>query len=163
MVDILPKAAVITAANDFAEAAQIIYDQMPSNCYPLVVNATLSIELYLKAYLSKPANPREGALYPRFTFIEQSLHKHTLSELYKAIPPDIKKKIDDEFSRTDLSGKFGTLDLALVKIANSFIEARYPFEKNHHKGHPITDIMDICKFFKKTVPKLGDFRCERNP
>ncbi|MDC9725752.1 MAG: hypothetical protein PSN44_07555 [Gammaproteobacteria bacterium] len=161
----LPKMAVVRAADAFATTGEILIDIRPYGIewpYPFVVNIALSIELYLKSYLT------EDDLVPYFTkndgtVIYQGFSKclskeHKLEKLYSQIPAKIKDCIEDEFNKSSLASRFSSFDEALEKFSNSFISARYPYEKTGFKFGCISDLMDISQFLKATIYKIGEIR-----
>ncbi|MBK1889104.1 MULTISPECIES: hypothetical protein [unclassified Undibacterium] len=163
--DFLPKMAVVTTANAFAETGKILFDTMPEGIewpYPFVVNMALSIELYLKSYLAEDdlipflVHDDGSATYQGFT--KCLTREHKFDVLYSKIPTHIKSKIEEEFPSSILGKSFPSFESALAKFANSFIEARYPYEKGGFKGGCISDLMNISTFLRKTIYKLGEFR-----
>lgn len=161
----LPKIRVVRTADAFAKTGEILFDQTQQGTdlpYPFVVNVALSIELYLKSYLA------EDDLIPFFEhkdgsttyqgFTKCLTHEHKLSTLYSQIPAHIKAQIEAEFPGSDLSQRFQSFEDALTKFSNSFIEARYPYERGGFKGGCISDLMNISSFLKDTIYKIGEIR-----
>lgn len=163
--DTLPKMYVVTTANAFAKTGEILLDMRPEGTewpYPFVVNVALSIELYLKSYLAEDdlipclVHGDGSTTYQGFT--KCLTREHRFDTLYSKIPINIKSQIEAEFSGNRLSHIFLSFEDALVKFSNSFIEARYPYERGGFRGGCISDLMNISIFLKETIYKLGEFR-----
>lgn len=163
--DTLPKMYVVTTANAFAKTGEILLDMRPEGTdwpYPFVVNVALSIELYLKSYLAEDdfipflVHDDGSTTYQGFT--KCLTREHRFDTLYSKIPVNIKKKIEAEFLGSSLSYSFTSFEDALAKFSNSFIEARYPYERGGFRGGCISDLMIISAFLKETIYKIGEFR-----
>lgn len=159
----LPKMSVVRTADAFAKTGELLLNQMPEEVdwlYPFVVNTALSIELYLKSYIS------EDDLIPILTHADGSTtyqgftkcltHEHKLDKLYSKIPHHIKVKIEAEFPHSFLKEKFQSFEDALGKFSSTFVEARYPYERNGFKGGCISDLMEISNFIRKAIYKIGE-------
>ncbi|NDY92445.1 hypothetical protein [Ideonella livida] len=161
----LPQMHVVTTANAFAKTGELLLEERPEGTdwlYPFVVNVALSIELYLKSYLAEEdlipflVHEDGSTTYQRFT--KCIAHDHRFDKLYAKIPAHIKSKIESEFRGSLLKQKFPAFEDALNKFSNSFVEARYPYEKGGFKGGWISDLMNISVFLKNTIFKIGEIR-----
>ena len=161
----LPKIHVVTTADAFAKTGEILLDQRPEGTdwpYPFVVNVALSIELYLKSYLAEddliPFLVHEDGSITYQGFTKSLTREHNLRKLYSQIPAHIKAQIEAEFPGSHLSQSFPSFEDALNKFSNSFIEARYPYERGGFKGGCISDLMNISSFLKEAIYKIGEIR-----
>jgi hypothetical protein len=161
----LPKMHVVTTANAFAKTGEILLDQRPEGTdwpYPFVVNVALSIELYLKSYLAEddliPFLVHEDGSTTYQGFTKCLTREHSFKKLYSQIPAHIKTKIEAEFPGSLLAQSFPCFEDALNKFSNSFIEARYPYERGGFKGGCISDLMNISSFLKEAIYKIGEIR-----
>lgn len=159
----LPKVSVVRTADAFARTGEILLDMRPEGIdwpYPFVVNVALSIELYLKSYLAEddlvPYLIHDNGITTYQGFTKCLEREHKFDRLYLKIPAWIKSQIEAEFLSSHLSEHFPSFEKALEKFANSFVEARYPYEKGGFKGGCISDLMNISTFLKETIYKLGE-------
>jgi hypothetical protein len=161
----LPKMYVVTTANAFAKTGELLLEQRPEGTdwpYPFVVNVALSIELYLKSYLAEddliPFLVHEDGSTTYQGFTKCLTHEHRFDKLYSKIPAHIKSKIEAEFPSSLLAQSFPSFEDALSKFSNSFIEARYPYERSGFKGGCISDLMNISVFIKDAIYRIGEIR-----
>lgn len=159
----LPKMYVVTTANAFARTGELLLEQRPDGIdwpYPFVVNVALSIELYLKSYLAEddlvPFLVHEDGSTTYQGFTKCLTREHNFDKLYSKIPAYIKTEIETEFRASPLAQRFLSFEDALNKFSNSFIEARYPYEKGGFKGGCISDLMNISFFIKDAIYKIGE-------
>ena len=164
-LEVLPQMYVVRTADAFARTGEILLDMRPEGTdwpYPFVVNVALSIELYLKSYLVEDdfipflVHSDGSTTYQGFT--KCLTREHKFDKLFSKIPTHIKSKIEAEFLDSPLAKSFPSFKDALKEFTNSFIEARYPYERSGFKRGCISDLMNISTFLKETIYKLGEFR-----
>ena len=159
----LPKANVVATADAFAKTGEILLVQRPAGFewpYPFVVNTALSIELYLKSFLADddlvPCHTSDDGVIVYMGFTKCLSREHKLELLYKKIPEKIKALLEAEFCASELASSYSSLEDALTKFSNSFVEARYPYENGNFKGYCITDLVNISKFLKQAILRIGE-------
>lgn len=128
--------------------------------YPFVANTTLSIELYLKSCIAEddwiPCHTSEEGVTVYIHFTKCLSREHNLKDLYKRIPENIKSLLEAEFRNSELISSYPSLEKAFSTFSNSFVEARYPYEKGNFKGYCITDLVNLSKFLKGAISRFGE-------
>ncbi len=159
----LPKENVVATADAFAKTGELLLAQRPSGFewpYPFVVNTALSIELYLKSFLAEddlvPCHASEDGVIVYMGFTKCLSREHKLELIYEKIPEKIQALLEAEFFASELASSYSTLEEALTKFSNSFVDARYPYEKGNFKGYCITDLVNISKFLKEAIVRIGE-------
>ena len=166
----LPKADVVATADAFAKTGELLLAQRPAGFewpHPFVVNTALSIELYLKSFLAEDdlvtCYTSDDGVIVYMGFTKCLSHEHKLELLYEKIPAKIKILLEAEFCAGELASSYSSLEEALTKFSNAFVEARYPYEERHSKGHCITDLVNISKFLKQAILRIGEVSYARLP
>lgn len=144
----LPNNDIVSAANSFYIAAQILKSSKKTSISaPFIVNAALSLELYLKSFdsmlLFTEGMKIKDHVYLYNDVSSKSNNKcHNPKVLYNAIPKDIKEDISNEYLQYNR-----TFSVDICEFENIFIEWRYPFE-NKAKTVNINKLLDILETLK---------------
>lgn len=120
-------------AKDFEKVAKTIEKSDDIMLAPMVVNATLACELYIKSLLY---------------MVNQSSTKieiHKFKDLLLRIPANIRKDIEDECRISIFQ-----YDLFLDNTSNAFVDWRYIHEfKNIVKNISILDLLRFADIFRR--------------
>ncbi|WP_417511363.1 hypothetical protein [Methylophaga sp.] len=160
-----PKLRVVKIADSFLLSGQLLIKESVNDAtlsYPAMVNLALSAELYLKSYIVEEGlidvGSESGNTKRRDGFLSSSVSSHSLKKLYEKINETIKNDIDSVFSNNELSSEYSSLEEALERFSNAFINARYPYEKNSPVVFSTTRLEKIALFLKSTIDSLGEYR-----
>lgn len=131
----LPSAWVIEEARAYLRASLLLEQQASEGdaglYWPATMNSALASELYLKSFLVE-ADPR----FPRSEYDPEGHlrlavglpgNRHSLFELYKAIPDDLANQLREISER--LSPGF-LLEKWIISCSTLFVGTRYPYEAN---------------------------------
>jgi hypothetical protein len=144
--------AIYNQAVAFANTSAYLYEKdlkrLPRNGFSLVpftVNATFSIELYLKALAQKHNVPLRG---------------HKLIKLYKELPREAKQEIERAIPKCEKNRKLGEpadFEGYLKELNNTFIEWRYCYERERTGSvriEPTIFVMEVLHKACFTSPEV---------
>lgn len=164
MIDLVPKMQVARLADSFLNSAKILIDNPPQDVgwvEPFLVNAALSLELYIKSYLAEddsiPLFEFEdgGAIYQGFV---KCRHKeHSLKKLYNLLDDSLREKFEAKFQSSSLAESFSSYSDVLEKYSCVFIEGRCSYEIQGFKGGRISDVLHAAIFFRECLYEFGQF------
>lgn len=165
----IPDESVASAARQFRDAACLLFEKIPEQpsgypyVLPLYMNASFSIELYLKSLNSEVVyhDSRDdlGADDLGYRLTANPVQKgHPLVKLYDAIRTDVRAKFDNAYSCKPPIQSIANLREALERYNKTFEHVRYIFEDG--KALPegsINDLVNLMRFisnFVHSFPKL---------
>lgn len=152
-----PNLRVVSAAKKFHFAAlQLREDKdLREVC---LVNAALSLELYLKS-LNATLHFMEGVKEPSGIIsyakvgIFASTKSHEPGKLFGALSPEIQSELTKQFSNHFPSTTL-SLQATLDQYRNLFVEWRYIFEGNGNLVN-VTELFELLSYFSKIIPKFS--------
>lgn len=164
-----PSAPVYRAALGFKKTADLLLTESPADfdwVYPLIANASFSIELFLKSCLAKDEYTElklditdtsdEKATWFRHVKSDVSEeHKtHNPTELFGKISKKRKNKIKGEYQKTIISSEYPKIGKLLSDLNGLFETARYGYSSPNLLPINISTVMYAAEFFQEIVPKL---------
>lgn len=133
-------AYMVETAHGYLKAAESLWNQ---NFSVSVVNAALSVEIILKSFNAKVA-ANAGLLNEKYKFndsvLPKSANKHDLIALFNALPADVKRQFESNY----------TIDI-LEAYRYTFVKDRYMYEPNARGGATGALLGVADTFIKKTV------------
>ncbi len=145
----IPDPQVRDAAEQYDAARRLLAAAPPASGVPLpLMNAAIvALELYLKALSSERVH-QFWSFVPAFwtVHVEPKVKSHTLVNVFDAIPGEIRRMLDQQFTRQGLDAN-GSLRQALETYEGLFAISRYPFEIGS----------DIRKYSLDRLLRLVDF------
>ena len=152
----IPDRQITDAADQYAEACQLLLAQPNGVLLPLINSAAHSIELYLKSlsaeriYTTDITMPEASVVtaYP-------SVVDHQFKPLFNAIPDDVRMmliKAYDAKLRFELNEDFL---VALERFDGAFSASRYPFEPDVNVSEfDLQSLVYMAKFMREFVHSL---------
>ena len=160
----VPDAHIACQAGQFLATAELLLAHVPRVVAPsaLLCNAAVAIELYLKSLDSRwemyDLLDEMGVEGSAITSLPK-VFDHRLDNLFASLPPNIKDYLNDSFAQVSLAASGLTLDTLLSRYAETFVRERYAFEnRGNTQSHPISEIVNIARFFRDAVSKLPTVR-----
>jgi len=149
-----PDHQVRDAANQFDDARLLLEAQPPGSglLLPLVNNAVVALELYLKSL---------GAIAvytpsPEVSIVtaEAEVKGHGLILILESIPDDVRHSLEEAYTAryTDR-----VLRDDLKKCEGLFVASRYAFEGNGSDSYPFVPLRNLCSFLRDFVWKMKTF------
>lgn len=140
---LLPDVKVWSTGNDYQEAATLCLNH--NLAWVAAINAALSIEIYLKSFLSKPVliSVFGGIANQGFSKTERG---HDLYELYQKIEPELQALMVQESKI--LKNKYD-LPVMIEKYKDVFFYARY-----HHEPESIQMVDSTIIYFAEHMKEL---------
>ena len=154
----IPDPKVRDAADQFDNARLLLAVQSPGSglLLPLLNNAIIAIELYLKSLGSiVVCTPNPG--FPECSIVtaEAEVKGHGLIDILESIPDDIRQALEQEYAAKH-TGRMLRDDLN--QYEGLFITSRYAFEKGKSLDkYPLPTLMDLCSFLRDFVSKMKPF------
>lgn len=153
----VPNDHVADVADQFRDAANLLFREMLRlNCVaPVLVNAALANELYLKALNSKNVYHPLEEVGGGYLITARPQKGHPLTKLYEGLDPEIQDALRGAYGAWKGRWKRPSLMDALGAYDTTFVEERYPFE-NPEKGagSSISGLVDLMNFFGDYVNGL---------
>lgn len=158
----LPDALVRDAADQYEASRRLLDAEPPSSgvLLPLVNNAAIAIELYLKCLSAERIYVADGHI-PAVSRVHAAaaLSKgptgHILVELLEAVPEDLRVSLEDAFTAGPGQRLNVNLRAALAGLEGAFQTSRYPFEVSHDvSGFKLDHLMAVSEFLGKYVSEL---------
>lgn len=144
-------------AEQFYCAAEILRDQ-PSSAgvsTACIVNASLSIELFLKALCSERrfhnVKDHKNGLFSCEMTSSPVVKSHSLTKIWNEIPSDIKNKARVEFKKTILFEEYQQIESVLKIYNQTFEQQRYSFENINNSVFNITKLFYLLYFIRNLV------------
>lgn len=123
----IPDPHIRDAADQYYEASVLLHRHcVPGSgiLHPTINTSAVAIELYLKALSSETKYTPEGG---GWIVNSRADGGHKLFKIADNIPADVRAELDAAFGASALTA-YGSLEEILVRLANTFMESRYPFE-----------------------------------
>jgi hypothetical protein len=154
----IPDRQIRDAADQYEAARKLLLDQPRGSgvLLPLINNATIAIELYLKS-LSAQLVHTPVSNFPRLTLVttKPSLKGHRLVALLDELPNGLIRGIEDAFARERNAVSVTTFRQALEECEGAFADSRYPFEPGVDiSAYPLSILMFCSCFLAKFVSEL---------
>lgn len=137
-----------------------------SYVYPIIANASLAIELFLKSCLAvdeskefsfgvKGGAPANWSTYVR-SDVSGGNKTHDLAKLFGRLHEEQRNKISSEYAKCELSRKYLTIDALLSSLNGLFEGARYGYAVPDLLPCNISEIIGTAKFLEEVILKLDD-------
>jgi HEPN domain-containing protein len=146
----IPDPQIKDAADQYEQARRVLSSQGEGVLLPLLNNASMAVELYLKSLCARKIHrPELGSDLSK-------VHpgpppKHVLKDLFDAIPSDYRERLENDFrERSSLE-----LRETLQRFESLFQESRYAFEEKYDiQRYPLGPLMIVSEFLCEFIAHL---------
>jgi len=159
----IPDPQIRDAADQYEAARKILLDQPLASgvLLPLINNATIAIELYLKSLSAQLVHtPIDNFPGLNLVTTKPSLKGHRLVALLDELPDALIQEIENAFARERDAVVIPSFKQALEECEGAFADSRYPFEPDADiSAYPLAVLMLCSRFLAKFVSELRPSEC----
>lgn len=155
----IPDPQVQDVADQFFDAAEILWGPHSGVLIPAIINSVLAIELYLKslnAYsvIKNPQDYGDGVRGGRVT-VEPETSRHELTKIFEVLEGDVKNALETAFARSSIFTLGASFKDCLSTYDDVFIKVRYIYEDStSFRRVNISELQQLLKLTRAVVESL---------
>ncbi len=157
----VPNREVAETAKQFRRAANLMYNDVlvVQLSAPILCNAALSLELYLKSLNTKNVYVADPETIPGSCYMVFSMPNkkgHVLTEQYDELLPELKKVLDDAYVTAPVVANAVAIRDALIPYDDVFVSSRYWFDPKYPRGggRSITALISLVNLIGDCIETL---------
>jgi hypothetical protein len=155
----VPDPQVKDVADQFFDAAEILWVPHSGVLIPAIINSVLAIELYLKALnaYSVIKNLRDygSGIRGGLVTVEPETSRHELIKIFDVLDGDVKHALETAFARSSIFTSGSNFKDCLSAYDDVFIKVRYVYEdSSSFRRVNINELQQLIKLMRSVVESL---------